>query len=313
MKERQKEMIYKIAVAYYRQGQTQQDIADRYRMSRIMVSRLLQRAVREKIIEIKINSPDQGVSELEQRIEGEFGLREVILVRQAVRKEASLTDIGSAAAAYLARIIRGGEVIGITWGKALLSLVNAMPMMHYPGIKVVQMLGGLGNPEAGYHGADLARRLAQSLDTKPWLIHSPGIVRTSAVCEELMHDMQVKDILDLAARADIALLGIGLLNENAALVKNEILARDEYETLAGQGAVGDISFRFFNRQGQYFKSVLDNRIVGISAEQLHKIPYKIGIAGGREKHEAVLAAVRGRLVDVLVTDYQTGKRIMEEG
>lgn len=305
--------MYKIAVAYYRQAQTQQEIADRYRISRIMVSRLLRKAINEKIIEIKINPPDQGVSELEQRIEGKFGLREVILVRKTNRKESFLPGIGLAAATYLARIIQGDEIIGITWGQALLSMVNAMDRLHYPECKVVQMLGGLGNPEAGFHGADLARRLAQALDTKPWLIHSPGIVRNSGICEELINDIQVKDTLDLASHADIVLLGIGLLNENAPLVRNEILTRNDYLSLVKQGAVGDISFRFFNREGKYIRTHLDDRIVGINAEQLHKIAYKIGIAGGEDKYEIILAAVRGGLVDVLITDYQTGQRILDEG
>jgi DNA-binding transcriptional regulator LsrR (DeoR family) len=97
------------------------------------------------------------------------------------------------AAACLVRCLQGSEVVAISRGTAVLSVVNALPPMDSPDVRVVQLLGGLGELEAQTHGADLARRMAQALGAKPRLIHAPGIVKDRVVRDALVLDPQVAD------------------------------------------------------------------------------------------------------------------------
>lgn len=305
-------LVYKIAQAYYEDGLTQQEIAGRLGISRIKVSRLLARALDEKIVRISLVPPTDLYPELERMLEKRYGLKEAVVVdahqdRQVLLEEA----LGRAAAAYLLSILQGNEVVGLTWGRALLSMVNAMHAVLMPELQVVQLLGGLGEPGAGFHGADLTRRLAQVFSTRPHLIHSPGIVATGETCSELKKDIQVSKTLDLASRADIALVGIGLYAPGSPLVRsNSILSAPDKELLFSLGVVGDISLRFFDRAGNYISSEIDSRIIGLSAEQFGKIPRVIGIAGGREKTAVIRAALSGRLVHVLVTDRLTAENLV---
>ena len=306
-------LIYKIARQYYEKNLTQQEIANRYGISRIKVSRLLARAVNEKIIQIRITEPENPFSEQEHLLEEKYQLDEVIIAETRSKDEPEANEsIGVAGAYYIAEKLQGSETIGITWGRALNSLINNLPSTLYPDLKVVQMLGGLGRPEAEFHGAELTRRMAQAFGTRPRLIHSPAILKSASLCEELKSDEQVKDTLQLAVRADIALVGIGSFTDNAPIVRNKnILSAPDIMRLKELNAAGDISLRFFDDEGNFINTDLDSRIVGLSAEEILHIPRRIGVAGGKSKHNTIKAALKGKLVNVLVTDQHTAMALLK--
>ena len=165
-------IIYKVVRAYYEDRLTQQEIGNRYGISRIKVSRMLSKALEDKIVQIKINAPTGNLHNLEHTLEEKYCIKEVVVVDAGTdEQDEVIASIGRAAAGYLSANLQGNEIIGLTWGRALLNLVNALNVDHFPELQVVQMLGGLGEPEAGHHGADLTRRLAEKFSTKPRLIH----------------------------------------------------------------------------------------------------------------------------------------------
>ncbi len=307
-------IIYKVVRAYYEDGLTQQEIGNKYGISRMKVSRMLSRALKDKIVQIKINAPAETYHDLEHQIEAKYGLKEVVVVDTGTDEQNEvIASIGMAAAIYLNANLQGNEIIGLTWGKALLSMVNAVSPDHFPDLQVVQMLGGLGEPEAGFHGADLTRRMAEKFSTKPRLIHAPGIVRSKDICLELINDIQVRNTLQLAARVDIAVVGIGLFGPGSPILKSDnILSKEDKNLLLSKDVVGDISFRFFDAQGQYVTSEIDERIVGLSIDQIKRIPRIIGIAGGKDKIKIIKAALTGNLIHVLITDNQTAEKLAIE-
>jgi DNA-binding transcriptional regulator LsrR (DeoR family) len=222
-------------------------------------------------------------------------------------------ELGPVAAACLARGLQGGEVVALSWGTAVLSVVNALPAMDLPDLRVVQLLGGLGELEAETHGAELARRMAQSLGAKPRPIHAPGIVKDEAVRNALVTDPQVADTLELAGRADVALVGIGVFESGSTLLAGgKTLTDREFEDLKSHGVVGDIALQFFDDEGRHVDHPINRRIVGTGMEQIKAIGRRIGVAGGAEKVRAILAALRGGLINVLVTDSYTAVRLLEE-
>ena len=307
----QQRIIYKVVRAYYEDGLTQQEIGNKYGISRIKVSRMLSKALEDKIVQIKINAPTGNLHNLEHTLEEKYGVKEVVVVDTGTDDQAEvIASIGRAAAGYLNSNLQGNEIIGLTWGRALLNLVNALNVDHFPELQVVQMLGGLGEPEAGQHGADLTRRLAEKFSTKPRLIHAPGIVRSRDLCRELIDDLQVSNTLQLAARADIAVVGLGLFGPGSSIIKsNHILSEEDQNLLASKKVIGDISLRFFDERGQYIATEIDDRIVGLNIDQLQKIPRIIGVAGGKDKYSVIRAALKGKLIHVLITDHQTAERL----
>jgi DNA-binding transcriptional regulator LsrR (DeoR family) len=304
--------LYKVAKAYYDDGLTQQQIGEKLGLSRIKVSRLLRIARDEKIVQISIAPPQESNADLERQLEREYGLKEALVATCSAGDGATVIDeLGTIAASCVTRGLQGSEVIALSWGTSVLSMVNALGPMDFPDIRVVQLLGGLGELEAQTHGADLARRMAQALGARPRLIHAPGIVKDDVVREALVKDPQVADTLDLAEQADIAVVGIGVLDPGATLLSSgSTLTASEVEGLKAYGAVGDIALQFFDGRGAKVDHAINRRIVGTDLEKIKAIDRVIGVACGIEKVRAIRAALVGRLIDVLVTENRTAEALL---
>ncbi|MCL6431090.1 MAG: sugar-binding transcriptional regulator [Anaerolineae bacterium] len=309
-----KRLLYKVSVAYYVDDLTQKEIAKRLGLSRIKVSRLLKQAREEGIVQITITPPANPHADLERALESRFGLDEAVVVAANGEDRRSLLQaLGPAAAACLVRGLQGNEVIGLTWGTSVLSAVDAAPSRNWPELRVVQVIGGLGQPEADVHGAELVHRLAHSLGGRPRVLPAPGIVPSRLVRDALLADPQIADTLRLAARAHAALVGIGVVTAPDSVVRQAgtILTDAEISELEARGAVGDIALRFFDAQGRPIEHEINERVVGLDLEQIRRLPRVIGVAGGPQKLEAIRGALRGRLISTLVTDEQTATRLLE--
>jgi DNA-binding transcriptional regulator LsrR (DeoR family) len=153
--------------------------------------------------------------------------------------------------------------------------------------------------------------MAQALGAKPRLIHAPGIVRDRGVRDALVKDPQVADTLQLASRADVALVGIGAFGPQSTLLSDgNTLTPAEVDDLRAHGVVGDIALQFFDDHGLKVKHAIDERIVGTDLEKIKAIRRVIGVAGGIEKIRTIRAALRGGLIDVLVTDDGTAEQLL---
>jgi DNA-binding transcriptional regulator LsrR (DeoR family) len=310
-----RKLLYKVAMAYYEDDQTQDEIARRFGLSRIKISRLLRQARQEKVVHIAVFPPLDAKPDLERRLEAAFGLSEVVVVSPPSYDAPTLVrELGQAAAEFLVRGLQGDEVVGISWGTTLRAVIDELPAQSWPDLKVVQLIGGLGRAEAETHGADLTRRMAEAFDARPIMLSAPGIVASRAVRDALLTDPQISETLALAAGADVALVGLGAPTPNAVVTQlGGILSAGDIEQIKVRGGVGDIALRFFNREGRAIDDDINARIIGLDLEQIKAIRRVIGVAGGEEKLDVICAALRGRLISVLVTDERTAHRLLGEG
>lgn len=306
-------LLYKIAKAYYEDGLTQDQIGKRFGLSRIKVSRLLQQARQSRVVQITITPPTDSFGDIERDLETAYGLDEVIVVSTISSEQSDVVPrLGVAAAGYLARCLGDQQVLDLSWGTTLLAVVDALAPQNLPELRVVQMLGGLGRLESETYGADLTMRTAQTLGARMRLLPSPGIVSSKLVRDALLQDVNIAETLQVAARADLALVGIGSPMEGSVILDAGILNESELAELKALGAVGDIALRFFDSDGQAVDHAVNDRIIGLDLAQIKHIPRVVGVAGGDGKYEVIRGAVRGNLVDVLITDENTATRLYQE-
>lgn len=304
-------LLSKVSELYYLQDYTQQQIANRLHLSRPKVSRLIQQARAEGIVQINVVSNGSFLG-LETDLEKRYNLEEVLIVGADTSTGDSVLwqQLGAAGADYLLRTISTGDILGVTWGRTLGAVVQALRPQATSQVQVVQTMGGMGPPEAEAHASDLSRRLAQLLGGSLTLLPAPGIVDRMESRAVLMEDRFVQTALNLFSQLTVAYAGIGALSTNPVFrSKDGALSQEDYETLLGAGAVGDIALRYFDRDGQPVKTPLDDRTIGITLEELRRVPRVVGIAGGLPKVEAILGVLRGGIINVLITDYATATRL----
>ena len=128
-----------------------------------------------------------------------------------------------------------------------------------------------------------------------------------------MADDVAQHAIRLFDQVTTALVGIGSIEPSPLLAQSgNIFAPQELELLRQANAVGDILLRFFDQNGNLVETGLEKRVISMSLEQLSKVSRAIGVAGGSRKYAAILGALRGHWINILVTDHFTAKRLANE-
>jgi DNA-binding transcriptional regulator LsrR (DeoR family) len=308
-------LMAKVARMYYEMGLTQPEIAERLDLSQATISRLLKRAEKEKIVRITVSQPLGVYGHLEEELKAIYGLKEAIVAdAESDQNEDILHAIGAAAAYYLETTLKQNEIIGISsWSTTLLAVVKAMHSCpRASNARVVQAQGGIGNPTAEIHAANLTRRLAELVQGKAVFLPAPGVVDSTALREMFLRDPYVSEAIQLLDQVTLALVGIGTIEPSPLLASSgNVFSAQERADLNGLGAVGDVCLRFFNQNGEPLTTPLDDRVIGINFEQLRRVKRVVGVAGGERKVRPIHAALLGKWVNVLVIDHYTAEKLLK--
>jgi DNA-binding transcriptional regulator LsrR (DeoR family) len=137
------------------------------------------------------------------------------------------------------------------------------------------------------------------------------VVASAELRAALLQDEYIGQVASAWSSLTVLLVGIGSLQPSPLLKDSgNVVSQGEMELLRTSGAVGDVCLRFFDAAGALVESSLNDRVLGISVDDLRRVPRKVGIAGGARKHEAIRAAARGGWIDVLITDVATAEYLI---
>ena len=309
-------LIVRVARLYYEQGVRQPEIAKQLSLSQSMVSRLLSAAQKQGIVRTTVMAPPGVYPALEEQLERQFGLQHVIVADCATDSGSDvLRSIGTTAAMYLETTLGTSEIVGISsWSETLLRMVDAMQPLRRSGEnRVVQILGGVGTPTAEVHAHRMTERLGTYLKAEPHFLAAPGVTGSPESTLAFLAEPLVQETTAYFDQLTLALVGIGALHPSRLLDESgNVFSEEELEQLGNLGAVGDICLRFFDTHGRPITSRFDKRVVGLTLEQLRRVPRSVGIAGEPEKLDAIRGAIEGRLINILITDRFTAERLVEE-
>lgn len=305
-------LLVKIARMYYEFGYKQDEIAKMEGISTAKVSRLLDKAHKEGIVEIKVIYTLQSVAELADRLREYFDLKKVYVVPVTVNHpDAIRNDLGRAVSQFLGEIVMDGDVIGVSWGTTLHFVVQHLEKYAVKYIKVVQLNGGVTKNYLSTQSTTIMEGFVEAFNAVPYMLPVPTIVDTIDLARALAADSNVKQTLDLGRQARIALLGIGRVSEESILVQAGYFSHEEYDILLKNGAVGDICSRYFRIDGMIADQELNQRTIGITLEDLSAKEYTIGVASGEEKAEAIIGALRGKYINTLFIDEVSAQKCLE--
>jgi deoxyribonucleoside regulator len=304
IKDNRLEFLAHIASLYYDQNKTQQEIADITGITRSAISRALDEAREKGVIQITVNYPWRTVSELEDALRAKFDLKAVRVLKCGEKTDPEvLRGLGKLAAEYFSSEVTDHSVIGISWGTLLYQTIRAIEKKSLPGVEVLQLVGGTGAEKGSTIGPLLAPMMAERLDCNCRFMNAPMITKSVEITNFLMQEPVVKETLEKAKEVDIALMGIGALDLSIYNpYRLGYVTAEEVSEMRAAGAVGDVCGYHFSVDGKVLDLEVNRRIVHVGLDVMKKMDKVIGIAGGLIKAEAILGALSGKLINVLVTD-----------
>ena len=308
----QLEIMVKVAQLYYEYGHTQQEIAKKLKLSRSNVSRLLSKARRIKLVEIKINYPWLYNSDLETKLKKKFPLKDVrVLESNSLDFAGMLQGIGILGAELLEKYLKDNLTLGMARGTGVYSAVQALRPQRHLRIRIAQMQGAMG--ERLSDGSDVAYFLSTRYDATFHFIHAPLILESIESREALLREPSIQETLRIAENADLALVGIGALVPGVSnLLRTGNLTNQEFQTIVKQGGIGDVAGCYIQEDGNSPDVDIAKRQICLSVSALRRIPIIIGVAGGNLKAPAIRAALRGKLVNVLATDSAAAEELIKD-
>ncbi len=306
------ELLCQVASYYYEQHLTQVEIGRRINASRSTVSRLLQQALDRGIVKITINYAWAREQQLEQQLLQKFHLRQVRVLAGKGRSDEDIRKgMGVLAARLLDSRVQDKTILGISYGRSLASTIAALHPTRQVALTVVPIIGALGSNNPLIDGPELVRQIAQIYGGEYRYLPVPLLVEDTRTRDALVQSAQIYEILALARQAHIALLGIGAPGHNvSSMIWSGYLNERELERVKEQGAVGHMCGQFFDQQGEPLDVELNRRAVGIGIKTLQNIETVIAVAGGEAKSAAILGALRGRFLNILVTDDLAARKIL---
>lgn len=297
---------------YYLEELTQAQVAQQLGLSTAKVNRLLKQARREGMVEITIHTPFQHLVDLESRLKAIFGLGDAVVIPQLSEEPSSWPyTLGRAGANYLLAHIRNGDVIGIGGGVGVYSVVQAVDSPRPYDVTVVPILGGVqgqATTDVNY----LAIELAQRLGGKAHRLHAPAFVESREHRDVLLSMGPIKEILDIARQADLVLMGVGTVDpDRSRFVQFTALSAEDMKKVADEcGGVGEILAHVYDVAGRQCAPELADRIVGLTPQELKRIPHTLAVAATAAKALPLYGALRGGYLGALITDETAARGIL---
>lgn len=293
-------------------GARQTEIAEKMGISQAGVSRLLKMAEEQGIIRTIVVPPEGLYPDLEDGLAEAYGLQAAFVIDVDPSENGVAETLGAAAARCLGDHLEHGPVLGFTsWSTTLREMARSLEPRRSGIRHVVETLGDLGSPML-QHEADVATlQMAQAFRAEAVFLRAPGVMQSKDLHKAVLADPHVQRATALLDRLDTVFVGIGPADFHGPLEENDnFFTAEQLAAVRKAGAVGQLHQRFIDSDGKPVSTPLADLVIGISLAQLRKASRRIAVAGGTAKHEALGAALRGKWIDVLVTDADSANALL---
>lgn len=300
-----------VARRYFAEMKTKVEIAEELGVSRFKVARLLDEAIEQEYVKFLFPKQQALDEEIANDLCEKFHLQEAVVlpVSESWTSQAQLTaKLGGITASYLSETLKEGMKVGIAWGRVLSSTVSQLASV--PSLDVVQLSGVHPGIEFSQGPIDLIHKLAAISHGKAHPMYVPMWVDDESLAAKLADDPAVLDAQQFYSQLDVVITGIGAWKSGSSSL-SDIFPDSWSESLRAQDITADVCVTLVNSNGEVLDSPLNRLGFGITTEQLRKTKKLIGVAGGEEKYEGIVASLKSGLLDVLITDFDTAVKLLD--
>ena len=310
-----RDLLLRAAWFYYKDELTQDEIARRLSVSRASVGRMLDRARKVGLVSISLNADHLSAFEVSRRLRQTFGLAEALVIPD---HQADAGDhhelnarLGLGGAQFMSTHLLPGGTLGVGWGETVSRVIASTSFGAVGPIHMVSLTGGVDAYLPAFLSSSKGDGPAEGEMTSATVIPTPIVASTPELAAALKAEPAIQAVLKQACDVDQAIVGVGTPTADATIVQMGYLAADDVRMLHEHHVAGDILGQFFDAAGRVVKLPIHDRRIGIDLADLAQIPKVTGVAGGLHKVDAILGALRGGFLDVLVTNELTALSLLK--
>ncbi len=305
--------LYLIAHKYYIEEKKQQEIADELHINRVLVSRYLKQAREMGIVEIKIKGEFTEVESLKKKLIETFSLEDAGIISMSFRGDSRFSGVNWVLMAEkVDQFLQNNATIGIGWGSTLEAISrNLKPSKQLEGTTFVPLTGGTNRLPSYFHTNDFVRRFAEAYKAHAKYLFAPFVLENLLKKESATISGDLAEIMDLWKNLDIVITGIGCYVRKSPLFQNNIFDEKYLKKILEKDVVGDVMTHFYDENGNFVDLDIYDRLMNISIDDHLKTRIRIGVAVGFKKVQAIIGALRGKIINVLITDVDTAELVLK--
>lgn len=306
------------ALLYYKDGLTQSEISQRLNVSRATVVGYLKMAREQGLVDIRVDGTSFSASRLSRDLKAKYGLKDVYIasisclnnaVESGMRER--LIHLAQVAAMAVSGLVMPNDRIGVAWGQTMGLMAKELPLRPVANVSVYQAVGAASSPLMDA-AESCTIRIAASLGAQCNTLHAPAVVSTKELAEQLREEKVIADQLAKLNELNKFIFSIGAINNATHLVQVSIANLDELNWYADRGAACSMTGRVIDHDGHPIHGPLDDRLIGITLDQVKKIPDRIMVAYGPGKYAALKACLAGKWATHVVIDDVTAEKLLRE-
>lgn len=295
-----------VAYRYFIDGQSKVQIAKEMGISRFKVARILEHSLNDGLVTVKVQRSTSQASELAAQLRKRLNLRDCTVVDSGTWGNAR-QYVAAIGGAYLTTELTPTDIVGFSWGRTLAAMTNGLS--YLPPIKAVQINGSVGN-DLPISPFEVLRNILMISGGPAETIVAPLMAENAKAAETIRNQTDVKRTFSCFSDLSVAILSVGSWQPQTSQLVN-YLTVDERAELEHQKVVGEIAGIFLDKGGQVLNTSVRERMIGINDSQLRAVETKIILADGSAKAATILAAIRSRLANVLITDITLAEQLQQ--
>lgn len=295
---------------YFIAGHTQDEIAKMLQISRASAQRLVSLCLAERLITFRLEHPIAACMELAARLKDAFKLAHCEVVPSDPAAPQSAAGIAERAANVLESVLRNDKpvVVALGTGRAVRAAVERVSPIDRPNHQIVSLVGNI-SADGSASFFDTVGRLADLTKSRHYPMPLPFLLSSEKERDQMLRLEPISKVRAIAAKADLRLVGIGQMDQHAQVLVDGFVTRQELFEMMRRGAAGELTGWAFDVEGQIIDSGTNRRLTSIPP-RVPAAALTIGAAVGRGKVSAIQAALKGRLINGLITDETTARAIL---
>ena len=294
---------------YFVEDKTQNEIADALGIGRVTVARLLTDARALNEVRITLSRDVAELPRLESELQRRFGLADAVLAPTAGDGADPAAVIGAATGQYLSTILRSNMKLGLGWGRTLSHCLPFLDDRSVQGLSVLSLLGGITQAQAT-NPSEFAWQFARAFQAQCYLIPAPALVDSVETKTTLIDRCGLKGVFDEGRELDTVLVSVGTVGGASALFDTGLATEADRDSLLAKGAVGNVLYHFYNREGGLVDHPINDRVMAIPLDVIRRVPNRILASGGPGKIDAMLGVMPLLAPTVCITDEQTAAALI---
>lgn len=303
-------IVIEAAWMYYHEGHNQTEIASQLGVSRATVVNYLQEAKERGFIRISLAPSAFTTHRLAIELREKFNLTAAyILPDETGDEENRFLRVARGAAEWLPSLLQPGDRLGVSWGRTVFEVAEALEQTCTTDVTVSQLVGSMATPY-GFTAEICSAHLAQRLGAKCINLHAPAVLSDPDLADRLRAEPIIRDQIDALSHCNKAIFAAGSCNHQSHIVGSGVASHAELDWYVGQGATGVLCGRFIDEQGRSVPGDLDDRMIGVELDKLLNLDMGMLVSDGADKALPMVSAIAGGYVTHLVTSATTAKEML---